>query len=339
MFLKRAFYFLIALLIFVVISFTSLYYYTEQYFLEPGELSEETVIVIPPGKNTKAISYLLADNKIISMPDLFYWTLRATNKDKSLQAGEYIFYPKTTPRQVLSKLINGDVLVHKITIPEGLSTKQILDLIDQNQDLTGSIQKNIPEGVLLPETYKFTLGESKEMIVNRMKKSMQETLDAAWENRSNNSPLKSKEEALILASIIEKETGVPEERSRVAGVFINRLRKSMRLQTDPTVIYAITKGEYVLERPLTKADLKTKSPYNTYLNSGLPPGPIANPGRNSIIAALNPVSTQDLYFVADGSGGHAFAKTLSEHIRNVHKWRKIKKERKLKSRESDASIN
>lgn len=204
-------------------------------------------------------------------------------------------------------------------------TSQILALVDSNELLIGKMPTGLKEGELLPETYDIRWGDTKAEVITRMQKAMKDTLVKAWESRVDNLPFSTPQEALILASVIEKETAVPEERRRIAGVFFNRLRRNMRLQTDPTVIYALTKGKYVLERPLSKKDLAIDSPYNTYTHAGLPPAPIANPGRDAIFAAVSPMMTGELYFVADGSGGHAFSNTLDEHVRNVREWRKIQK--------------
>lgn len=217
---------------------------------------------------------------------------------------------------------------HRIIVAEGVTSWQVNDVLARISSLTGDVGVVAAEGSLAPDSYEFATGTSRTAILAAMQKRQQEILDDAWENRAPDLPLANKEEALILASIVEKETGVPSERRQVASVFVNRLNKQMRLQTDPTVIYGITKGEGTLGRGLRQSELARPTPYNTYVIPALPPTPIANPGRAAIEAALNPDQTEYIYFVADGTGGHAFAKTLAEHNANVANWRKIEKERK-----------
>lgn len=325
-FLIRNFGKIISVAIFLFIIFTaSIYFYGLNYLNSPGPLRNNTIIVIKSGSTFKEAATILDENDVIKMPDLFTIVARITGQDKSIHAGEYEFSPSVTVLNVLDKITSGDVVVRKVTIAEGLMTVQILDIIKNTEGLTGPVPDDIVEGALLPETYDYYLGDSREKLIRRMQKSMNDTLDQLWSQRVEGLPIKSKQEALILASIIEKETGVSDERAMVAGVFVNRLRKNMRLQTDPTVIYAITKGKYVLDRKLLRKDLEIDSYYNTYKIYGLPPTAIANPGKASIEAALNPEQTDNLYFVADGTGGHSFAKTLKEHNNNVQKWRKINK--------------
>jgi UPF0755 protein len=214
------------------------------------------------------------------------------------------------------------VVIRKLTIPEGLTSTQIRDILAKAEGLSGS-PLTAPEGSLLPETYDYAWGDTRAGLIRRMAAAQRTTLEALWRERQTGLPLTGPREAVILASIVEKETGAASERARVAAVFHNRLRRGMRLQSDPTIIYALTGGKTRLGRNLNRADLAIDHPYNTYRIKGLPPGPIANPGRAALIAVLNPVKSTELYFVADGSGGHAFAKTLKEHNRNVAKWRRL----------------
>lgn len=295
------------------------------YFRSPGPLDREVTVVIHEGSSLKSIANILAENNVIEYPEIFILIVRVSESVGRMKAGEYAFAPKVAPVTVFGKLAAGDVVVHKLTIPEGLMTVQIRDIINNAGPMTGEFPEDVKEGELLPETYDFYYGDDRAKIVRRMREAMNKTLDELWERRADNLPIKTKEEALTLASIIEKETSVNDERKRVAAVFVNRLRKNMRLQTDPSVIYAITDGKHVMDKPLIFKDLETDSPYNTYRNQGLPPGPIANPGRASIEAALNPADTNEYYFVADGTGGHKFASTLKEHNNNVRQWRKINK--------------
>jgi len=295
----------------------------------PNKLEEDKILLIENGSSVRSIASLLYKEHVINNNLAFIIKARLSNRKNMLKAGEYKFSAKSSICDVISLLQSGKTYSYEITIPEGLTSKEIIEIVNSNQILGGNIiEDNIAEGSLLPETYKFTRNDTKQNIVKRMQKAMSETLDKLWESRQNGLPLKSKEEALILASIVEKETGIADERARIAGVFINRLNKGIALQTDPTVIYSITEGKYKLERALTYKDLKTKSPYNTYIIKGLPPTPIANPGINAIDAALNPEINDYIYFVADGSGGHVFSETLEQHNKNVAKWRKIKKQAK-----------
>ena len=229
---------------------------------------------------------------------------------------------------VLTKLANGDVIYRKITLPEGLTSTQMLQIIDSEESLSGDITVEAKDGELLPETYSFMYGDTKDSIITQAKEAMNKALESAWNNRSNNLPIKSIDDLLTLASIIEKETAVSEERGLVASVFVNRLKKGMRLQTDPTVIYALTLGKNELGRSLKKKDLQVDSPYNTYKYYGLPPSPICNPGRLSLEAAANPEKSSYLYFVANGKGGHNFSKSLKEHNDNVQSWLKERKAKK-----------
>ena len=245
-----------------------------------------------------------------------------------MRAGEYRFPAGISTDGAIALLASGETVKRRITIAEGLTTGEILGLIGAEEALTGALPAGLGEGSLLPETYYFSYGDARAALVRRIRESMTATLAALWDKRAPGTVLASPEEALVLASIIERETGVASERARISAVFHNRLRQGMRLQSDPTVVYALTLGRAPLDRPLARTDLRIESPYNTYRTHGLPPTPIANPGRASIEAALHPAETDELYFVADGTGGHAFARTFAEHLRNVARWRRIERERK-----------
>jgi len=294
-----------------------------KHFHDPGPLEQETILIVPKGSGLGLIGSLLAKNGVIKDRWLFLAGVRLLDQGQNLKAGEYAFPARISPRGAMELLVSGKTVIHRITIVEGLTVVEALAEIRAAEALDGDITDPPPEGMMMPETYYFSRGDARQPLIDRMRRAMRETLDAAWQARDPSVPLKGPEEALILASIVEKETGVPEERTRVAAVFGNRLKKGMPLQADPTVVYALSSGGG-LDRPLTRADLQVDSPYNTYLNRGLPPGPIAIPSRASIEAALNPAKTKDLYFVADGSGGHAFAETLDQHNRNVAKWRRVR---------------
>ena len=298
------------------------------YYQAIGPLAVPATVIIHKGARTIEIALRLKQAGVISNPKLFLWGIRLHAGPKPLRAGEYIFKPRMSLAQVISHLQMGKTVVRKVTIAEGLSNLEVAKLLANTPGLSGLLGPLPTEGQLLPETYHFSYGHSRRGLVKRMRQAMTHLLSEAWPHRASGLPLKTPAEALILASIVEKETGVVSERRRVASVFINRLRIGMRLQSDPTVIYGITEGRKPFDRSITKSDLRLKTAYNTYVIKGLPPAPITNPGRAAILAVLNPANTEDLYFVADGSGGHAFARTLSEHNRNVAKWRKIERVRK-----------
>ena len=293
-----------------------------------GPLVVPATVIIHKGANTIEIATRLRQAGVISDTKLFGWGLRIFADAKPLRAGEYVFRPAMSLAQVIAHLQTGKTVIRKVTIAEGLSNLEITELLANTRGLHGLLGALPAEGQLLPETYHFSYGDSRTGLVIRMRQAMTRLLTEAWPNRGGDLPLKTPAEALVLASIVEKETGVASERRRVAGVFINRLRIGMRLQSDPTVIFGITKGREPLGRSITKSDLRTETAYNTYVIKGLPPGPITNPGRAAILAVLNPADTKELYFVATGSGGHAFARTLREHNRNVAQWRKIERARK-----------
>lgn len=297
---------------------------------KPGPLAQDTIIVIPKGVGLSEISSLLEAEGAIVRPLWFQLYARWRERDRTLQAGEFMFPAQATYDDVLDILETGAVVQRRITIPEGHTSLQAAAVIQLTQGLKGNIERVPEDGTLLPETYNYSRDDTRMDVLERMEQAMRDAVSTAWANRAPNLPLATPEEAIILASIVEKETGVAEERARVAAVFINRLRKGMRLQSDPTVAYGVAGGRG-LDRPLTRTDLDTPTPYNTYTIKELPPGPIANPGVAALEATLNPIESDEYYFVADGTGGHVFSKTLAEHNRNVAKWRKIEKQRKQQS--------
>ena len=249
--------------------------------------------------------------------------MRLSRVDKGLKAGEFAFSHGVSAKGAAQVLINGKTVTRRLTIAEGLTAFQVFDQLVATNGLEDTFDVPL-EGSVLPETYYFSYGDTRSELIKRMVRAMDNNLNRLWQERASGLPFKEPNEALILASIVEKETGVKAERARIAGVFINRLKKGMRLQSDPTVVYGLSKGDGPLGRSLMRADLKKKTPYNTYTINGLPPGPICNPGLAAIRAVLNPQYTDELYFVADGKGGHVFAKNLKEHNRNAAKWRKIR---------------
>ncbi len=311
------------LLLVIGVVFAGVFVWGYGQFIRPGPLAADRTLVIAKGAGVKAISGQLARGGVIKSPLIFRLGVRFSGYDKALRAGEYLFPAAVTPKAAMLLIAGGKTVIRKLTVPEGLATGEIFTLIAQAQGLEGPSGPKPAEGAMLPETYYYAYGDSRAELVRRMTDAMTETLATLWQSRAPGLPFKDKEEALILASIIEKETAVAAERPHIAGVFVNRLKRRMKLQSDPTVAYGIALEDGALDRPLTRADLKRPTPFNTYLHQGLPPTPISNPGRLSIEAALNPAPTDDLYFVADGSGGHVFARTLKEHNRNVAKWRKL----------------
>lgn len=305
---------------------SALYGYVK--FTQAGPLAEDKVVQIERGSSVLDIAAELEKQGIISDANIFAAAAklaRLTGTGAHLKPGEYQFKQAMSMRDAMALVAAGKFITYKVTIPEGWTTAQALDRLRNNEVLLGDITLTPGEGEIMPDTYVFQRGETRDNIVKGMMNAHQKMLNELWPERAEDTPVTTPAEAMILASIIEKETGEPEERPRVASVFANRLRLGMRLQSDPTIIYGITGGRTKLDRPLTKQDIAEITPYNTYRINGLPPGPIANPGRASLEAALSPAKTKDLYFVADGSGGHVFAETLEEHRVNVKKWREIEK--------------
>ena len=243
-----------------------------------------------------------------------------------LKPGEYSFQKNASLRDVIGTIVEGKVVQHAVTIPEGLTSEQIVARLSDNDIFAGTVREMPREGTLLPETYKFPRGTTREQVIQRMQQAQKRVLAEIWERRNPDIPVKTPEQLVTLASIVEKETGKADERSRVAAVFVNRLRQKMKLQSDPTIIYGLVGGKGTLGRPIKRSEIQQPSPYNTYVVDGLPPGPIANPGRASLEAAANPARTRDLFFVADGTGGHTFTETYDQHQKNVAKLRAMEKQ-------------
>ncbi len=290
-----------------------------------GPLQSDSTAVIAKGAYLSEITDDLYTRGIIADKLIFRLWLKFNKLDTKIKAGEYLFPSKISMSRVIEKITSGDVLYHKITLPEGWTVGQILYAVSMDDNLSDELVYFPEEGSLLPETYTFQRGESRNVFVKNAEQAMQQVLTEIWNGRADNLPYKNMEEMLVMASIIEKETSIAAERPQVASVFVNRLRKGMRLQTDPTVIYALTEGREELKRSLSRKDLEIDSPYNTYKYAGLPPKPICNPGRESLYAAAHPDNTPFLYFVADGTGGHNFSKTLKEHNDNVAAWKRKNK--------------
>ncbi len=288
----------------------------------PAQTAETAYYYIAPGTGLLRASYVAEKQGIVASAWHFRVAAQILGMERSLQAGEYELVPGMSLRATFTKIERGERFLRRLAVPEGRSVAEVEAILEDSFGLDMSDYSRPAEGSLLPDTYFYERGDSAKKLIERMQVALWAEVDRLWASRQASLPLQSPEEALILASIVEKETAVASERPLVAAVFVNRLKRGMRLQSDPTVIYGITSGE-TLDRPIMRSDLNKTTPYNTYRIGGLPPTPIANPGRASIAAVLNPADVSYLYFVADGSGGHAFADTLNEHNRNVARWRQI----------------
>ncbi|MCL2713733.1 MAG: endolytic transglycosylase MltG [Alphaproteobacteria bacterium] len=293
----------------------------------PGPLQEDKIVNIPARVGKRDIAEALNAEGVINVdPWRFMIAVYLRGAAQDLKPGEYSFHKNASLREVIATIVEGKVVQHAVTLPEGLTSEQIVARLTENPIFVGSVRELPREGTLLPETYKFPRGTPREQVLQRMQQAHKRALTEVWERRSPDLPIKTQEQLVTLASIIEKETGRADERSRVAAVYVNRLRKKMRLQSDPTIIYGLVGGKGTLGRPIRKSEITQPSPYNTYVIDGLPPGPIANPGRASLEAAANPAHTQDLFFVADGTGGHVFTETYDAHKANVAKLRAMEKQ-------------
>ncbi len=306
----------------------------------PGPLETARTIVIPKGEGRIAIAERLEREGVIANRWTFIGghlmqSFLSGKKSTELKAGEYQLAEHASMREVLETLAEGKSILYKTTIPEGLTSAQIVERIKADPNLTGDVVVVPDEGTLLADTYHFSKGTSRQDVIDRMRSAMEALLAELWEKRQQDTPLRSAGELVTFASIVEKETGRADERERVSAVFHNRLKKGMRLQSDPTIIYGIVGGQGSLGRSITRDDIATKTAYNTYQINGLPPGPICNPGRASLEASLNPAKTSDLYFVADGSGGHAFSATLKDHNSAVQKWREVEKKARTAAGEAE----
>lgn len=300
--------------------------FVEREVEAPGPLDADKVVVVPR-TGTSEIAELLRKEGVIAHPYLFEMYAYLNRQRGPLKAGEFLFKARTNIDETIDTLISGKAILHSFTAPEGLTSEQIVQRLRENDVLSGEVTDIPREGSLLPDTYKFERGTTRQQLVNLMQGAQRQALAQVWARRSGDVPIKTPQELIILASIVEKETGKAEERSRVAGVFLNRLAKRMKLQSDPTIVYGLVGGKATLGRGILRSEIERPTPYNTYVIEGLPPGPIANPGRAALEAVANPLRGKDIYFVADGSGGHVFAETLDQHQRNVARWRQIERTR------------
>jgi len=318
---------IITLLLVAMIGAGVIYVYGKQKLEAPGPLQEDKIVNIPSRSGMTDIADILQREGVIdSNRWAFIGSVFALKARSDMKPGEYAFSKNASLRDVIGTIVEGKVVQHSVTIPEGLTSEQIVGRLLDNEIFSGTIREIPSEGSLLPETYKFPRGTPRDQVIARMHQAQRRALAEIWERRSPDLPLKSAEQLVTLASIVEKETSKPNERSRVAAVFINRLQKKMKLQSDPTIIYGLVGGKGTLGRPIKRSEIQQPSPYNTYVVDGLPPGPIANPGRASLEATASPARTRDLFFVADGTGGHTFTETYDQHQKNVAKLRTLEKQ-------------
>ncbi|UUP19044.1 endolytic transglycosylase MltG [Nitratireductor thuwali] len=328
--------FVLSSIVFLVIAAGIVFYFGKREFEGPGPSEAAETILVRPNMSVRDIADALEREGLISDQRIFLLGLRAHGADSKLKAGEYEIKARASMKEIMELMESGKSVLYSLTIPEGLTVRQVFDRIAATEELSGELPEELPpEGSLAADTLRFTRGLERKAVVEKLMADQQEMVDAIWERRADDLPIKTKEEFVTLASIVEKETGRADERSRVAAVFLNRLERGMRLQSDPTIIYGLFGGAgKPSDRPIYRSDIEKETPYNTYLIDGLPPTPIANPGRAALEAVANPSRTDDLYFVADGTGGHAFATTLNEHNENVARWRRIEREQKSKAEEA-----
>lgn len=322
--------FLMTVIVCLTIAAAGTVYYAMSTYEDNGPLTANTNFIVRNGAGIQEIASSLERNNIVSDGRVFRFMSEAYLEDNdTLKAGEYEIKAGSSMQEIMQLLKSGKSILYSVSLPEGLTVKQMFSRLSSDPVLEGDLPVQVPaEGTLRPDTYKFSRGTKRAEIVAQMAAAQKQLVDQIWEKRDPDLPIASRDEFVTLASIVEKETGIADERSRVASVFINRLEKGMRLQSDPTIIYGIFGGDgKPADRPILKSDLEKDTPYNTYLIKGLPPTPIANPGRAALEAVSNPSRTSDLYFVADGTGGHVFAATLDEHNNNVRRWRKIEAEK------------
>jgi UPF0755 protein len=321
--------FMLSLVVLVVLAAAAAVYFGKLAFNEPGPSDVTTNYVVKSGTGIVEIADGLERRNIISDARVFKYGVQAYGHQGDMKAGEYEIKAHASMREIMDLLRSGKSLLRSLTIPEGLTVEQIFQRVREDEVLVGDLPVIMPsEGSLFANTMRFSRGTTREELIKKMQADQKKLVEDIWERRDPKTPLKTIEEFVTLASIVEKETGKADERPRVAAVFINRLNNRMRLQSDPTIIYGLFGGKgKPSDRPILKSDLEKPTPYNTYTINGLPPGPIANPGRDALEAVAHPSQTEDLYFVADGTGGHVFAETLEEHNDNVKRWREVEKNR------------
>ncbi len=324
--------FLLTLTVLSMVALGGLMYWGKLEFDREGPLAQDRTIIIPSGASLSAISRVLERQGVIARPWIFEGGVNAYKMASRLQAGEYLFPAHISMREAMQMMVQGKAVYHSVTIPEGWTSAQVVERVNEDPILIGELSEIPPEGSLLPETYNFTRGMTRADMIEKMRKAQEVALREVWERRDDNLPVKTPEELVILASIVEKETGKADERPRVAGVFVNRLQSGWKLESDPTILYGLHGGKaWQRSRTILRSEKNAPNRYNTYQIQGLPPGPIANPGRKAMEAVANPSRTKDFFFVADGTGGHVFAETLDQHNRNVQRWREVERENREKA--------
>ena len=317
---SNLFYFFLTCLTLIFITISGL----ESFYVKPGPSNDDKLLIINKGQSVSNIASHLRDLNLIENRMTFILVLRLKGFHNKIKFGEYMIPKTSSIKEIVEKIVSGVSVQHTITIPEGLSTASVIALINSNPKIKGNFINDTDEGMLAPNTYSFDMTTEKVDLLMKMRDEQKKILDSAWNKRAPDLPLKNTFELLILASIVEKEAGNEQDKKKVASVFLNRLKKKMRLQSDPTVVYSLTRGQLTLDRELTRGDLKTNSPFNTYKISGLPPKPICNPSKSSIYAVANPRETDYLFFVANGKGGHNFSQNLQQHNRFVKEYRRLK---------------
>ena len=316
----------------VMIGVGAIVYWGAGQFEGPGPLTKEASYVVPRNTGVSSIASGLEREGIISDASVFEYGVRVAQTGGQLKAGEYAFAPGASMRDVMDKLVEGKSIMHSVTVPEGWTTEKIYERVAADDTLTGDMPAMAPEGTLRPDTYLFQRGTTRTEVIQRMKTAQDKLVAQIWDNRKPDLPVKDVGQFMTLASIVERETGVDGERPHVASVFINRLNKGMRLQSDPTFLYGVYGGAgKPSDTPVRQSDIDSDTPYNTYRIKGLPPGPIANPGKAALEAVANPLDSSDLYFVADGTGGHVFSSSLAEHNRNVKTYRTIQTQQRAEA--------
>lgn len=318
---------MLSILIFAAICAGGYAWYAKRSFENPGPNMADTTFVVRPNSGVNAIAQSLEEKGLITNARFFRYGVAASGNDKALKVGEYAVPAHASMRDIMDAIVSGKSIMYSLTIPEGLTVDQAFQRIAASEDLSGDMPASMPEeGALAADTQRFTRGTPRTTIIDKMVADQKALVESIWATRKEGLPVKDINEFVTLASIVEKETGVASERPQVAAVFVNRLNKGMRLQSDPTILYGLFGGKgRPADRPIYKSDIEKPTPYNTYTIDGLPPGPIANPGRASLEAVAHPAETNDLYFVADGTGGHVFAESLDEHNKNVAKWREYRR--------------
>jgi len=319
---------IITFFVLLAVAAGALLFVGKQRFEAPGPLPLDRIVNIPHSLGTRDIADLLTQEGVIDQPWVFVGGVLVLKARQDLKAGEYQFKAHSSISDVVATMVEGRVVAHQVSIPEGLTSQQIVSRLMEDDVLIGDVRNTPREGSLLPDTYNFSRGFTREQMIERMQQAQAHLVHEIWDRRSSDLPIKTPDQLVVLASLVEKETGKPEERSRVAAVFVNRLKQKMKLQSDPTIIYGLVGGKGTLGRPIMKSEITQATPYNTYMIDGLPPGPISNPGRASLEAAANPARTREIYFVADGTGGHAFAETYEQHQKNVARLRSMETDRK-----------